>query len=260
MIQQEIMRVISQQEIARNIYELTLEGTMVKQMNQPGQFVHIRTNPGLDPLLRRPISIAAIDQTKQQFTVIYRAEGKGTNLLAQQTENSQLNLLGPLGNGFPLNEFHPGETAILVGGGIGVPPLYELATQLHKQGVKTIHVLGFQTKEVVFYEQEFAEFGETFVATVDGSHGTKGFVTDVIEKEQLDFDGLFACGPTPMLNALQQRYKDRKGFLSMEQRMGCGIGACFACVCHVNEPVNGKDYVKVCSDGPVFPIGRVVLT
>ncbi|MCJ7839582.1 dihydroorotate dehydrogenase electron transfer subunit [Lederbergia sp. NSJ-179] len=260
MIQQEMMRVVSQKQLAKDIYELVLEGDMVNQMNQPGQFVHVRTNSGLDPLLRRPISIAAIDQAHQQFTVIYRAEGKGTKLLALQGENNRLDVLGPLGNGFPLHEVKARETALLVGGGIGVPPLYELAKQLNKQGVKTIHVLGFQSEEVVFYERPFAEFGETYVTTVDGSHGTKGFVTDVIEKEQLNFDVLFACGPTPMLNALQQRYQGTKGFLSMEQRMGCGIGACFACVCHVNEPINGKDYVKVCCDGPVFPIGKVVLS
>ncbi|MBO0994312.1 dihydroorotate dehydrogenase electron transfer subunit [Bacillus sp. SD088] len=260
MIQQEMMRVVSQQEIASNIFELSLEGAMVKQMSQPGQFVHIRTNPGLDPLLRRPISIAHIDKPNQQFTVIYRAEGKGTSLLSLQTENNQLDVLGPLGNGFPLNATDPGETALLVGGGIGVPPLYELAKQLSKQGVKTKHILGFQSEDVVFYEQEFAQYGETYIATVDGSRGTQGFVTNAITERQIDFDVLFACGPSPMLNALQQQYKERRGFLSMEQRMGCGIGACFACVCHVNEPIDGKDYVKVCSDGPVFPIGRVVLT
>ncbi|KRG13531.1 dihydroorotate dehydrogenase electron transfer subunit [Lederbergia galactosidilytica] len=260
MIQQEIMRVVSQREIARNIFELILEGAMVQQMKQPGQFVHILPNPGLDPLLRRPISVAHIDKMKNQFTVIYRAEGKGTNLLSQYTVNRQLDVLGPLGNGFPINATDSSETALLVGGGIGVPPLYELAKQLTKQGVETKHVLGFQSSEVVFYEKEFSRYGETYIATVDGSLGTKGFVTNVIAEKQLDFDVIFACGPTPMLNALQQEYKDKKGFLSMEQRMGCGIGACFACVCHVNEPVNGKDYVKVCSDGPVFPIGRVVLT
>lgn len=255
-----MMRVVSQKMIAKNNYELTLEGKLVNQMDQPGQFVHIRTNPGLDPLLRRPISIANIDQEKEQFTVIYRAEGKGTEIISSREENNLVDVLGPLGNGFPLREAREGETALLVGGGIGVPPLYELTKQLNKQGVKTIHVLGFQSADVAFYEENFLQYGETYVATVDGTKGIKGFVTDVIDQYHLNPDILYACGPTPMLNALQQRFHDKKGFLSLEQRMGCGIGACFACVCHVNEPVGGKDYVKVCSDGPVFPIGKVVLT
>lgn len=246
--------------IASNIFELTLEGSLVKQMDQPGQFVHIRTNQGLDPLLRRPISIANIDKSKQQFTIIYRAEGKGTGILSDNKEGDLIDVLGPLGNGFPIDEVSNGETALLVGGGIGVPPLYELAKQLNNQGVKTVHVLGFQSSDVTFYEEKFSQYGETFIATVDGSQGVKGFVTDVINQKSLEPDILFACGPTPMLNALQQRFAGKKGFLSLEERMGCGIGACFACVCHVHEPKHEHDYVKVCSDGPVFPIGKVVLS
>ncbi len=257
MIQQENMKIISQQQLAKDIYELTLEGEMVNTMKEPGQFVHIRTNPGLDPLLRRPISIASIDKENNRFTVIYRAEGKGTKLLAMKSADGVADVLGPLGNGFPLNEAKENQTALLVGGGIGVPPLYELSKQLNAQGVRTIHVLGFETADKVFYAEQFALLGDSFITTVDGTSGTKGFVTTVIDEHQFSFDILYSCGPTPMLKALEDRFSDRKAYLSLEQRMGCGIGACFACVCHVEDNPNG--YIKVCSDGPVFPIGKVAL-
>lgn len=258
MIQQESMTVVFQKMIAKDIFELTLEGSMVKQMDRPGQFVHVRTNPGLDPLLRRPISIASIDQDKGQFTIIYRAEGKGTTIISNYIPGQKIDVLGPLGNGFPIDA-QKNNTALLVGGGIGVPPLYELSKQLNAVGIKTIHVLGFESVAKAFYTKEFASLGETYVATVDGSLGTKGFVTDVLDVEGLSFDLLYACGPSPMLKALDDRYAHKNGYLSLEQRMGCGIGACFACVCHVNDDPTGVNYVKVCSDGPVFPIGKVVL-
>ena len=168
-------------------------------------------------------------------------------------------MLGPLGHGFPVEEAESGQTALLVGGGIGVPPLYELSQRLVAKGVRVIHILGFQTKDVVFYEEKFAELGDTYVATVDGTHGTKGFVTDVIDSYGIDFDILYSCGPLAMLRALEGRYKERKAYISLEERMGCGIGACFACVCHLQADPSGHSYKKVCSDGPVFPIGEVVL-
>lgn len=120
-----------------------------------------------------------------------------------------------------------------------------------------IHVLGFASAKDVFYEQEFSRFGRVYVATADGTRGSKGFVTDVIENEGLQFDCIMACGPTPMLKALKQRYPDKEVYLSMEERMGCGIGACFACVCHTEE--SETSYVKVCLDGPVFKAQEVLL-
>lgn len=253
------MKVVSQVEIAKNIYELVLEGELVSEMQQPGQFVHLKVDDSQDPLLRRPISICDINHENNQFTMVYRAEGKGTTLLSKKEENDQVDVLGPLGHGFPVEEIGHGDTALLVGGGIGVPPLYNLSKQLVKKGVNVIHVFGFQDETVKFYEEKFKELGPTFIATVDGSYGTKGFVTDVIDNENIEFDCLFACGPKPMLKALDVRYKDKKGFISLEERMGCGIGACFACVCHLQEDPSGASYRKVCSDGPVFPIGEVLL-
>lgn len=258
MMKNERCTVISQSELADSIFELTLKAELVNEMNEPGQFVHIKVSDSTDPLLRRPISIAEIDKQKNEFTIIYRKQGKGTSILADKQAGDLVDVLGPLGHGFPLSETSPGETALLVGGGIGTPPLYELSLQLVKKGVKVIHVLGFQTKGAVFYEEKFAALGETYVATVDGTAGTKGFVTDVITERGLQFDTLYACGPKAMLKALEVNYKNKKVFLSLEERMACGIGACFACVCHTGDE-NSHAYKKVCSDGPVFRAGEVIL-
>ncbi|MEK5392051.1 dihydroorotate dehydrogenase electron transfer subunit [Margalitia sp. FSL K6-0131] len=259
MIRQEDMTIVSQKLIASNIYELTLKGDLVEEMEQPGQFVHIRVHQHVSPLLRRPISIAAIRKDLQTVTLIYRAEGDGTSLLAKSRSGDKVNVMGPLGNGFPIDDLGKGQVALLVGGGIGVPPLYELSLQLRNKGVEVIHVLGFESVEKSFYLDQFSELGKTFVATVDGSLGTKGFVTDVIEKEKIDFECLYSCGPLPMLRALEERFATKKGYISLEQRMGCGIGACLACVCHVANDPTMKKYQKVCSDGPVFRMGEVMI-
>ena len=257
MIQKELCQIISQTEIAEDIFEITVKASLVSQIKAPGQFVHIKVTDALDPLLRRPISISSYNSVKGQLTMIYRKEGKGTTKLSEMKPGMEIDILGPLGNGFPVEEMKIGETVLLVGGGIGVPPLYELSKQLVAKGVKLIHVLGFQTESAVFYEQEFLKNGETYVTTVDGTYGIKGYVTDVIKN--LGFDGIYACGPTPMLKALEQLYSNKKMFLSLEERMGCGIGACFACVCKTAEDPSGVTYKKVCSDGPVFRAGEVVI-
>ncbi len=256
MIMQDEMVLTSQQEIAHHIYEMKLTGKLVGEITSPGQFVHIRVSDTYDFPLRRPISIASIDEDANEMTILYRAEGNGTKQLARKKEGDVLNVLGPLGNGFPVEETKEGETAILIGGGIGVPPLYELSKQLTAKGVTCIHILGFQSAEVVFYEEQFKALGETYIATVDGSKGTAGFVTTVMEKINQDFSTYYSCGPMPMLKAVQAMYAGKKGFLSFEERMGCGIGACFACVCETTEETD-KSYIKVCSDGPVFPAGVV---
>lgn len=257
MIKNERMTIVHQAEIAHNIFELTLQGELVQEMT-PGQFVHVKVGDSFEPLLRRPISIANINKEMNEFTMIYRAEGRGTSLMALRQVGDQLDVLGPLGNGFPVEACPEGGTALLVGGGIGVPPLHELSKQLNARGIRTIHVLGFQTEDVTFYEEEFSKLGETHYVTVDGTKGTKGFVTTVLDEMNPQFDVFYSCGPLPMLRALEAYYPDKEGYLSFEERMACGIGACFACVCDTTEKVE-KDYVKVCSDGPVFPKGVVAL-
>ena len=256
-MKREHMTVVRHEQIAKNIYEITLSGHLVEEMNAPGQFVHVKVTPQANPLLRRPLSLCRIDQDASECTLIYRKEGIGTTLLSEKRPGETVDVLGPLGNGFPLDAVEKGQRALLVGGGVGIPPLYELAKQLVEKGVIVTNVLGFQTKDAVFYEQEFSMFGETYVATVDGSYGMKGFVTDVIDQRDISFDVLYACGPKPMLKALEQAFPHKEVYLSLEERMGCGIGACFACVCRV--PDSETAYKKVCSDGPVFKAGEVVL-
>ncbi|WP_050614713.1 dihydroorotate dehydrogenase electron transfer subunit [Bacillus testis] len=259
MIKTEDMTIISQQQIAQSIYELTLSGELVSRMGTPGQFVQLKIGTGFEPLLRRPISICSIDKERGRVTLVYRAEGRGTSLLSQYGKGDTLNVLGPLGNGFNLEEAAPGETALLVGGGIGVPPLYELGLRLAEKGVRVVTVLGFQSKEAVFYEKRFREFADVYIATADGTYGHRGFVTDVIKKEKLSYDVLYACGPAAMLRAIENTYPGSRVFLSLEERMGCGIGACYACVCKTKDERPGLNYKKVCSDGPVFRAGEVVL-
>ena len=257
MIRNERMTVVHQAKIAHNIFELTLQGELVQEM-APGQFVHVRVGESFEPLLRRPISIANINNEMKEFTMIYRAEGRGTELLSKKQAGDVVDVLGPIGNGFPVDAVQPGGTALLVGGGIGVPPLHELAKQLNARGVRTIHVLGFQSENVTFYEEEFSKLGDTYYVTADGTKGTKGFVTNLLDELKLEFDVFYSCGPLPMLKALEAQFPDKPGYLSFEERMACGIGACFACVCNTTEK-HEKDYVKVCSDGPVFPKGVVAL-
>ena len=252
----ESMTIISQKLIAKNIYELVLSGNLVKGMLQAGQFVNIKVNEVAYPLLRRPISICEINHELNQFTVIYRAEGEGTKLLSQKRAGEQVDILGPLGTGFDIEEVAAHETVLLVGGGIGVPPMYEMAKRLHAKGNKVIAVLGFASTCDVFYEEEFKAYADVYIATMDGSHGFKGNVVELMNEKQLDFDWIYGCGPKVMLKAINEQFgQTKKGYLSFEERMACGIGACYACVCQLNS---GK-MARVCKEGPVFKLGEVAL-
>lgn len=250
------MTIVSQKMIAKNVFELVLSGDLVECMLQAGQFVNIKINEVAYPLLRRPISICHIDHELNQFTVIYRAEGEGTKLLSLKTAGELVDILGPLGTGFEIDEVQTSETVVLVGGGIGVPPMYEMAKRLNAKGIKVISVLGFASSSDVFYEEEFKKFAEVHVATMDGSHGFKGNVVELMKSEGLEFDWIFGCGPKVMLKAIETEYgQTKKGYLSFEERMACGIGACYACVCQLNS---GK-MARVCKEGPVFKLGEVAL-
>lgn len=255
------LEMVLQKEIAPGIFEMMLQGESVTAMTEPGQFVHIKVGEGISPLLRRPISICDVDPTEKRLTIIYRVEGKGTLQLSQKKHGDTVDVLGPLGRGFPVNKLQKGETALLVGGGVGIPPLYYLGKRLTEKGVHIKTILGFRTAEDIFLEKAFRELGDMTVTTEDGSKGVKGFVTDAMKDMAGEYDTYYTCGPVPMLNVVQtQAVTD--GFISLEERMGCGVGACLACVCQVSEDhVNdGRRYRKVCSDGPVFKAGEVVLT
>lgn len=247
-MQVQIVTVAHQEQIADKIFKLTLQGDIVTQMQEAGQFVNLRVGDGTEFLLRRPISICEINQDKQQFVLIYRAEGAGTIRLSQLVAGDKVDVLGPLGKGYQEDSLVAGQTALLVGGGIGVPPLYELAKRFRKKGIKTIHVLGFNNVKDVFYTEKFEELGETWVSTVDGSYGEQGFVTDIIRDKGLEYHKYYSCGPLAMLKALAKMDTEHVGYVSLEERMACGVGACYACVC---EKSNGE-VSRVCYDGPVY--------
>lgn len=219
-----------------NVYKMTLQGD-VSAITAPGQFVNIK----LDGLfLRRPISVC--DVADDCLTIIYKAVGKGTAQMSQMKEGT-LDVLTGLGNGYDLTL--SGDCPVLLGGGVGVPPMYLLAKELVAQGKKVSVILGFNTKSEVFYEQEFLALGaEVTVTTVDGSYGIKGFVTDALSN--MDYTYFYTCGPEPMLKAVYRAAKT-SGQMSFEKRMGCGFGACMGCSC---KTITG--YKRICKEGPVM--------
>ncbi|MDO5496656.1 MAG: dihydroorotate dehydrogenase electron transfer subunit [Alistipes sp.] len=218
---------------------MCLEGD-TQWITRPGQFVNIE----LDGLyLRRPISIC--DWDENSITLIYKVVGRGTEQMSRMTQGEVLDVLTGLGNGF--NPDAECQKALLVGGGVGVPPLYRLAKELLGRGRSVSVVLGFGSKAELFYEEEFRALGaEVYVSTVDGSAGVKGFVTDAIRESNISFDYFYACGPLPMLKALSQSC-EQSGELSFEERMGCGFGACMGCSC---KTLTGNK--RICKEGPVM--------
>lgn len=259
-MKQEMMLIKNQREISKNIFELTLQGELVQEMNQPGQFIHIRV-PRSDLLLRRPISLASISKTEKICKVIYRTEGDGTKSLSQLKVDDRVDVLGPLGNGFKIDFIKENDVVFIVGGGIGVPPLYELCKQLAKKNDKLIILNGFSDKKTIFYEKEFSDLGVLMLATDDGSYAQKGHVGHLIEKAlkvHPEPAAIYSCGPKALLRTVEKQFEGHPHvYLSMEERMACGLGACYACVCQSkrDESVN----LKVCDEGPVFQSGEVVI-
>lgn len=247
----ETVTVVSQEQLADGIFSMWIQ-TKAAKTARPGQFISMYTNDG-SKLLPRPISICEIDTETSKLRVVYRvtAEKTGTEQFSKMKAGDTLPIIGPLGNGFPL-EAGKGKRAFLIGGGIGVPPILELAKQLDCE--KQI-IMGYRDADT-FLKEQFEENGTVYISTEDGSVGTKGNVMDAIRENGLEADIIYACGPTPMLRAIKQ-YAEEQGiecYISLEERMACGIGACLACVCQSKEKdhhsnVNNK---RICKDGPVF--------
>ena len=234
--------IVSNKKIALDTYEMVLSGD-TSSLTNPGQFINIALE-GL--YLRRPISVCHYEEG--QITIIYKAVGKGTKQMAKMAPGEKLDVLCGLGNGFDVSKA-AGKKAAVIGGGVGVPPMYGTARELIKNGVEVTAILGFGTKDMAFYIEEFKKLGaEVMVTTDDGTLGLKGFVTDALK--QTDCDYYFACGPQPMLRSLHRT--GIPGQLSFEERMGCGFGACMGCTCHTL--VGTK---RICQDGPVFPSSEV---
>ncbi|MTD38982.1 dihydroorotate dehydrogenase electron transfer subunit [Erwinia sp. CPCC 100877] len=257
-MKQELMTIISQKQLAPRIFQMTLQGELVNEMGKPGQFIHIKV-PRADMLLRRPISLNQIDKEARTCTIIYRTEGDGTKVFSELTAGDKLDVMGPLGNGFDIDFLKEGQTAFVIGGGIGIPPMYELSKQLKNKGVKVLHFLGYASKAVAYFEEEFTALGETRFATDDGSFGVAGHVGHLLAAPDLEVPAaVYACGANGMLKTVAEIFANNQNvFLSLEQRMACGMGACYACVCHV--PDDETKSVKVCDEGPIFRANEVVL-
>jgi len=257
---QEIMTIVHQKNLAPRIFEMTLSGELVSQMKVPGQFLHLLV-PGGDKLLRRPISLAQINQEDKTCKIIYRVEGNGTEVFSQMHPGQTIDVLGPLGNGFDIENLEEGQTAFVIGGGIGTPPMYELSRRLVEKGVKVINLIGFASKEVMFYQEEFEALGETGFSTDDGSFGIHGHVGMLIDTALEQFGtphAVYACGANGLLRAVNNKFHDHpQAYISMEARMACGMGACYACVVPLEADSNKS--MKVCDQGPVFPTGKVVV-
>lgn len=258
---QERATVLSQECLGAGIYDLTIQTKEIAAHAKAGQFVSVYSDDS-SKLLPRPISLCGIDAEAGTLRLVYRVtgEGTGTEEFSRLKKGDTVKILGPLGNGFTIE---PGKKAFLIGGGIGVPPMLQLAKDIKKAGVVPFQIVMGYRDANTFLMDEFKEQAETFVATEDGSVGTKGNVLDAIRANALTADVIYACGPTPMLRALKA-YAAEQGmdcYISMEERMACGIGACLACVCNSTSKdehsnVNNK---RICKEGPVFDAKEVEL-
>ena len=260
MKKKEICTVIRQKEIGDGIFSMWIQTENIGKEAKPGQFVSLYSKDG-SKLLPRPISLCEIDRENSRLRLVYRVTGAktGTEEFSRLKAGDTIPVIGPLGNGFPVEKAE-GKRAFLMGGGIGVPPILELAKQM--QCEKKQIVVGYRNAQT-FLKEEFEAAGELYISTEDGSVGTKGNVMDAIRENDLEADVIFACGPKPMLRAIKV-YALEKGipcWVSMEERMACGIGACLGCVCQSTE-TDAHSHVhnkRVCKDGPVFRSTEVEL-
>ncbi len=257
---QETVTVVSQKQIGTGIYDLIIQTKEIAAAAKAGQFVSVYSNDA-SKLLPRPISLCGIDRKAGTLRLVYRVTGEhtGTEEFSRLQAGDTMKIMGPLGNGFTVEK---GKKAFLIGGGIGVPPMLQLAKEMKDAGENFQIVMGYRDAGT-FLLNEFKEQGESFVATEDGSVGTKGNVLDAIRENHLDADVIYACGPTPMLRALKAYAEEQNMtcYVSMEERMACGIGACLACVCNSTDK-DAHSNVKnkrICKEGPVFNAKEVDL-
>lgn len=247
--------ILCQDKIAADVYSIWFQTEKIAKAAVPGQFIAAYCKEG-SRLLPRPISICETEKEKGRLRIVYRIAGEGTKEISAYRPSMELKIMGPLGNGYTLKE----KKALLIGGGIGIPPMLELAKNLNCE--KEI-VLGYRNGLEMFLKEEFKKYGNLTIATDDGSAGIKGTVLDAVRENALKADMIYACGPTPMLRAVKV-YAEEQGVeaqISLEERMACGIGACLACVCQskeVDEHSNVHNK-RVCKDGPVFDTREVEL-
>lgn len=242
-MKQTYFKIIKNTPLTNDVYLMVLEGN-TSAITASGQFVNIKIDGNF---LRRPISVC--DYSENSLTLIYKVVGEGTEKMKDYLEGKVLDILVGLGNGYDLSA--SGDKPLLIGGGVGVPPMYNLCKKLIQKGAKPTVVLGFNKAEEVFFEQEFKDLGaDVIITTVDGSHGVKGFVTDAIKN--LDYTYFYTCGPMPMFLAIEKTAKG-SGEFSFEERMGCGFGACMGCSCKTKY---GNK--RICVDGPVLKREEII--
>ena len=248
---QVMAEIIRHTSLSDGIFDMTLKAEEIAKEAKAGQFISVYLN-NQSKILPRPLSICGIDKEAGTLRIVYRTDGDGTKELSDYKEGEMVKILGPLGNGFTQKD----KKAILIGGGIGIPPMLELAKSIKAAGTcEFVSVMGYRDAQT-FLLDEFKEQGDCYVATEDGSVGAKGNVLDAMKEYKLNADVIYACGPTPMLRALKA-YAAEQGmtcYISMEERMACGIGACLACVCDSKEK-DAHSNVKnkrICKEGPVF--------
>ena len=252
-------RVKSMEELAEDIYKMTVESEYIAENAAPGQFVNIKCCDGTQALLRRPVSICSVDRESGCYDILFQKKGGGTGLLAQKRPGDGLDVMGPLGNGFDLDVKY--KRIAVIGGGIGIFPLLFLLNE-SKSTVKRVY-LGFRTRKLIVLEDEFKSSSSKLeITTDDGSYGEHGFVTDLLKRDILSekFDMIYACGPTPMLKRVAET-ANLNGIscqVSLEQRMGCGFGACLVCACKTHAENGDWKYSHVCKDGPVFDSRTVI--
>jgi len=250
--------ILSQEKISTGIYSMWIE-TEAYENARPGQFINLYVgNPSM--LLPRPISICEVDKEKKALRIVYRVAGKGTGEMKEMMAGDEIRILGPLGNGYTLPK--ESKKCLLMAGGIGIPPMIELAKQLNLTTSCEINfVVGYRDK--IFLMEELEKYGSVYISTEDGSVGTKGNVLDAVKENNLTGDIIYSCGPMPMLRAVAKYAMDNdiEAYVSMEERMACGIGACLGCVTKTKE-IDEHSQVKntrICTDGPVFDVRKVEL-
>jgi len=254
-----------------DIYLMGLSASLIASEAKSGQFIHIKCNTNDNPLLRRPISIHKIDKDKGEIFILFQVKGKGTKILSERETGEYLDVIGPIGNGFKL--FSESQKVMIIGGGIGIAPLLAIAEESILKGKEVKVLIGAANKKMILGEKHFETLGvEICIATEDGSYQYKGLVTDLTEKIISEWlpDQIFACGPKPKLQKVAQiaENKNINCQVSLEERMGCGIGACLGCVCKIktketddfksNQNQTNYTYKRVCVDGPVFNASEVI--
>ena len=239
----ELLKILYNNKIAKDTYEMKFASNEICKTANCGQFINVALNDQ-SKLLKRPISICGIGD--DYLIITYKINGEGTKQLATYCAGETVEAIGPLGHGFPLVN---NKKILIVGGGIGVPPLLELSKQLANNNQINI-ILAFRDKENMIYEEEFKKLGNVVVTTDDGSYGFKGNAINYLDNNDIEFDYIYSCGPEILLKKLEEKYSGRKGYLSYEARMACGVGLCHGCV-------KGDKHYCVCTDGPVFELGVI---